>query len=593
MSKQRGAFRQLWAWAWAHPVWAGVAVATIGCLPTAFSGWLLDDWIHRAGILNRIPIHHAQLTTLFTFADAVPEHVMARTQYGYGWWTLPDLRLNFFRPVSAALHVFDERVVGPYPVLHHLHSFLWQAAGIGVSALLFRRLLAPRTATAATLLYALDESHWTASCWISNRNAWVSMVPAMLGFWAWLRAEDEDWMPGKGLAPLLFGLGLCGGETALGVAAIWVSVALWRSSLGTVGGKPVGLTVLHLLPLAFVVAVWAGYYRSHGHGASASGAYLDPGAEPLRFLTEAVHRVPALVGALVASLPVELAVASTLLSWVMAALGLICGVLVWRGLRTLTLDPRDAAAWPPLAIGGVLALFPPAAAWPSQRTLLAVSIVSAALVAMLLLGLTDAMRAGLATRAQRLSRRFLLFIHVFYAPVATLAISLLVMGRAPVMDKLATDPTLTSLAGKQVVLLAAPDPVLSFYLPALMASSNLPLPRQFNTLAITMGDVALTRTGPSRIHLEALGPPLLSTQPEQLIMDPARMPKTGADLHVPHLDVHIDRASEEGVQQVEFTFDTPLDSLTFLQWTGGRLVVVPPPVAARTVIAHEVGVMGM
>ncbi len=451
-------------WSVLHPARNGILFATLLCAPMVFSGWMLDDWIHRAGLLGRIPFHHPGPLTLFDFGNGVPADVLMRTKYGYGWWTLPDLRLNFFRPLSALTHMLDELVIGPHAWLHHLHSLAWQAAGIAVSAAIFRRLLAPRTATLATLLYAIDESHWTASCWISNRNAWVSMVPAMLGFWAWLRAEDEDWLPGKVAAPLLFAIGLCGGETALGVAAIWVTVALGR--------KPKLTTLLHMAPLGLVLALWAAYYKTHGYGAAASGAYLDPGTEPLRYLAQAIHRVPSLAGALIASLPVEISVLSPALTWTVAAISVLCVWLVLRGLRRLPLDPVDARAWPPLAVGALLALFPPAATWPSQRTLLAPSLVSAALVAMLLLGLRDLLLAQPGLRLARLARGTLVWIHLMWAPLAMLGISALVAAQAPVMAKLAASPALTQLGGKHVVMLAAPDPVLSFYLPALMAHSR-------------------------------------------------------------------------------------------------------------------------
>ncbi len=593
--------QRLVSWCLARPVRNGILFATLLCLPMVFSGWMLDDWIHRAAILGRIPFHHPSPTSLFNFGNGVKADVMQRTAFGYGWWTLPDLRLNFFRPLSALTHMFDELVLGPHAWLHHLHSFAWQAAGIGVAAALLRRLLAPRTAALATLLYAVDDGHWTATCWLSNRNAWVSMVPAMLGFWAWLRAEDEDWLPGKIAAPLLFAIGLCGGETALGVAAIWVTVALGR--------KPQLRTLLHLAPLGVVLAAWAAYYKTHGYGATASGAYLDPASEPLRFLAEAAHRVPTLAGVLFSALPAELSVTSAAVAWPMALAGVTAVAVLIVALRRLPLAAADAKAWPALAVGGCLALFPPAATWPSQRTLLATSLVSAALLAMLILGLGDLLATQPGLRLARWGRGVVVGVHLVLLPVATFAVSCLIAAQAPVMARLAASPVLTGLGGKHVVLLAAPDPVLSFYLPALMASSGLALPAQFNTLAVSVDDVAVTRTGPNRIRLEAqlpkecpplaaksggcYGAPLLSTQPEQLIMDPARMPKAGDVLEVPHLRVHVEKASAAGVSQVEFEFEAPLEQQLFLGWHMGALQVVPPPVPERTVIHHEIGVMGI
>ncbi len=601
MAERGERLQRFLTWSQARPVRNGILFATLLCLPTVLSGWMLDDWIHRAAILGRIPIHHPDAFTLFTFGNGVKADVMARTQFGYGWWTLPDLRLQFFRPLSSLTHIFDETVLGPHAWLQHVHSLLWQAAGIAASAAIFRRLLAPRTATLATLLYAVDESHWTATWWLSNRNAWVSMVPAMLGFWAWLRAEDEDWLPGKIAAPLLFGVGLCGGETALGVAAIWVAVAIGKRT------KPLFTTLLHLAPLGLVLTVWATYYKAHGYGAAASGAYLDPGAEPLRYLGQAVHRIPSLAGALIASMPVELAVVSPTATWIVAILSAVCIWLVVRGLRLLPLDPRDRRIWPPLAVGALLALVPPASTWASQRTLLAPSLVSAAFVAMLLLGLANFLKSQPGLRSARWGRGTLVGIHLVWSPLVVLLLSVGVALVAPGVDNLSRSEALAKVGGKHVVLLAAPDPVLSFYLPAMMASADLALPRQFNTLAVSEFDVAVTRTAPNRIRLEAqlptkckpfqtepcLGAPLLSTQPEQLIMDPARMPHAGDVIEVPHLRVRVEQATPAGVTQVEFEFDEPLERLIFLRWHEGALHISPPPTETRELIRHEIGVMGV
>ena len=352
-------------------------------------------------------------------------------------------------------------------------------------------------------------------------------------------------------------------------------------------------TARHLAPLGVVLAIWAAYYKTHGYGAAASGAYLDPGTDPLRYLAQAVHRVPSLAGALLASLPVEISVLSPALTWSIALLSIAVVVLVIRGLRLLLLDPQDARMWPWLVGGAFLALFPPAATWPSQRTLLAPSLVSAAIVAMLLLGLKDLLAVQPQLRLARIGRGMLVAIHLVISPLMMVAVSLVVTAQAPVMAKLARSPVLPRLADKHVVMLAAPDPVLSFYLPSLMASSGLAMPAQFNTLAISLNDVAVTRTGPDRIRLEALGAPLLSTQPEQLIMDPARMPHAGDVLAVPHLRAHVEKATAAGVTQVEFTFDAPLETLTFLKWHAGEVLEVPPPATTRTVIEHEIGVMGM
>ena len=120
----------------------------------------------------------------------------------------------------------------------------------------------------------------------------------------------------------------------------------------------------------------------------------------------------ALEGTEFASLPVEIAVLSPAATWIVAALSVGCVGLVLLGLRRLPLDPRDRAAWPMLTVGAAFALLPPASTWPSQRTLLAPSLVSAALVAMLLLGLRDLLADQPQLRLARLGRGALVWVHL-------------------------------------------------------------------------------------------------------------------------------------------------------------------------------------
>lgn len=594
------AIHRLVQWALKHPIRNGILFATLIALPTIFSGWFLDDWTHRSAILHRIPIHDADPLSLFTFGEGDRDRVLARTQFGYGWWTAPDLRLKFLRPLSAWTHLFDEHVLGPHAELHHLQSLCWQALGILAAGLLFRRLLSRKTADIATLLYAIDESHWTATSWLSNRNAWVSIVPAMFGLWAWLKAEQEKWPLGHVLAPLLFALGLCGGETALGILAIWLCISLGRQKI------PLLNRLLTVLPLLMVTLAWAIYYRLHHYGAASSGAYLDPATDPLRYLSYAIHRVPSLAGALVASLPVEIQPMLPLPGMIaMALLGAWVTWLLLRALARADLHVEDRAHLWPLAIGGFLALFPPAATWPAQRTLLAPSLVCAALVAMILPALTRQIQSGQAPLPTRLGQRSLVFLHTMYAPLVGFLISLALLGRVETLDALAHSPALQNIQGKHVVLLVAPDPVLGFYLPSLLGSAGQPLPAQYNALGVSVpnfettfspklhNDVQVRRTGPNRLELTALGAEFVSSAVEHLLIDPRHMPKAGDTLQVPHLKVHILEADAVGIRKAEFEFEQPLENLVILRWHAGKLERVPPPGPELQLLAHERGVVGM
>src|SRR6185369_5071046 len=88
------------------------------------------------------------------------------------WWSAPDLKLAFCRPLSALSLWLDYRLFPNSPALMHAESLLWFAALLGVVTFLYRRLLAPAwVAGLAALLYAVDPGHAVPVAWLANRNA--------------------------------------------------------------------------------------------------------------------------------------------------------------------------------------------------------------------------------------------------------------------------------------------------------------------------------------------------------------------------------------------------------------------------------------
>ncbi len=107
------------------------------------------------------------------------------------WWTQPDIRGAFFRPLAALTHLFDWRVVGHWPVLHHAHSLAWFTAALLAAGAFFREWLGPgRRAALATLLFAVDESHALPAAWVANRNALLVLTFAALAA-RWTRGRGR------------------------------------------------------------------------------------------------------------------------------------------------------------------------------------------------------------------------------------------------------------------------------------------------------------------------------------------------------------------------------------------------------------------
>src|SRR5262249_42881788 len=135
----------------------------------------------------------------------------------YPWWTLPELKLAFWRPLSSALETLDHHLFGRNAVGYHVHSVVWYLALVAICGALLRRALQGALGVLALLLFAVDDAHILPAGWIANRNALVAVAPALAGLWAHLEWREAGRAWARPLSLVGLALGLTGGEAALGV----------------------------------------------------------------------------------------------------------------------------------------------------------------------------------------------------------------------------------------------------------------------------------------------------------------------------------------------------------------------------------------
>jgi hypothetical protein len=127
-----------------HPRWpliAGVLAIAV-TLPALWTGLVADDYIHRAMLL-RLPGFVTEPLGLFSFVPAT-DAGEAIPSFGLPWWTAPDLRLAFWRPVTALTHGVDYAMWPDAPWLMHLQSLLWYGAAVVLVGLQVRDDLTQR-----------------------------------------------------------------------------------------------------------------------------------------------------------------------------------------------------------------------------------------------------------------------------------------------------------------------------------------------------------------------------------------------------------------------------------------------------------------
>jgi hypothetical protein len=217
-------------------------IAVVVALPSLGSGFFADDLMHVA-IIEGSPAP-GKPWDLFTFATGNPKEIAPFVERGpYPWWTNPELKLRFFRPVSTLLIQIDHALFGRWAPGYHLHSLLWYLLGVFVVSLLFRAVLPVAIAAIALLLFAVDGNHFIAAAWPANRNAMVAFVSAMLAVWAYVRfRQAQTSRAGYTIVALGIGAGgarvprrlradRCGARPILGAASDPGSAALPRRRL--------------------------------------------------------------------------------------------------------------------------------------------------------------------------------------------------------------------------------------------------------------------------------------------------------------------------------------------------------------------------
>lgn len=479
--------------------WLPLLLAFVVTVPSLGVGFMLDDWVQR-GIV-RGDLTHAGRYELFNFGagDAAALAPMIR-RGPFPWFTLPELKLRFLRPLSSALIVFDTEVFGDVAWPQHLHSSLWYVLLTAVAFALYRRLT-PGVALAAALLFAIDDSHAMTTGWLANRNAIVAVTFVWLGLLAHLGWRERGWAPGAIVSAVLFVLGLSAGET--GVAALAYVVAYEVVTQRTLKERLRGLT-----PALLVMVVYVVVYKLLNAGARGSATYVDPVSEPLVFLSHAPVRLLANVGGLFFGLPdlwLALPQGQALLVGG-GVLALPLGVLAWRRWAPVEPHERRTLSWLLLGAGG--ALLPTLATFPATRLLTAASLGLAPVVATLLVAAWRDRGARRWLGVLWLGGAFVLqpLTQWFVLPIALSTVAARTVDAVTHVD---------AKAGDRVVVLSSSEFAPAIYAMPVLVELRRPLPASWHVWSMAPLPVEVRRTAERQLELEVIGGRMIDSVFEQ------------------------------------------------------------------------------
>jgi hypothetical protein len=558
-----------------------LAFAILLALPSLLGGLAADDYIHLAMYLGYLPKpSDASLFGLFSFLTGNPNENERLVDIGYlPWWSSPDLRVTFYRPLSELSHALDYRLWPQAPGLMHLHSVLWFALVVFLASRLYSRILgASHVRNVAAYVYAVSALHATTVGWIANRNALMASalgIACLILHDAWRRKQHWIFLP---LSVAALAAALLSAEAAAATCAYLLAYALYIDS-GSLRHR-----LLSLLPCALVLLAWKLRYDGLGFGAYASGLYLDPGSEPMEFMKGFVERAPVLLMAQLTGLPTSLYIfmekPQQLVLW-LSAIGLVAG---FTGLFARELWRERESRF--FLIGMLLSLLPVGAAGTDERSLIFVSLggmgLTAILISRYMLSIVSALRQPSVVK--RGSVYALAGLHVFLAPLLFLAnVNGLATFTRPFTDQAQKLPMLGAVENQKLMLINSPAPQLNMHLAAIRLLNGLPLPHSSYSLAPGNTRLKLTRLQNS-LEIGALDGFVINY--DALFRGRAHPFKVGDVVRLKAMAAAIKQVTSDGRPEVvQFTFTDGIDdpSLRFLAWGDGGYKPLSLPNDGETV----------
>jgi hypothetical protein len=484
-----------------------VAAAIALCAPGLWGGLVADDLVHERFILDHLhpsaarPAQFAWWNMFEVCGRFGPKDVVERMNGGVlPWWTSPQLKIAFLRPLGVASHYLDFILWPNTPWLMHLHNIALYAACVWIAGLLYRRLLGARAlAGLAALLYAVDEAHADGTAWLADRNTLLTALFVLLTLLAFDRVRRDGAVAAHWLAPLAL---LAAHASSEGAVAAWGYLGAYALFIDRASPRA---RLLSLAPLLATTLAWISLSAALGFGVRSSGIYVDPRSHPLYFVEVTAERLPEVLRAQFA-LPLEIErtlspgaqSASALLGYALLALIAVTAVPLLQRSRTARF----------FVLGALVSALPVCAGGAEPRLLFLVGFGAHGFLAELIAACVRAWPN--ATPARRVLPAIvasaMLLLH---GPVAAITAPLTPRIWSDIHRQLrqiaASFPAGPHLEQSAILILNTDYYLAAMFERVYRLHSGVPGPLLMHVLGASLTPVRLTRVAPNAIELEPEG----------------------------------------------------------------------------------------
>ncbi len=569
--------------AWLKAPRALVLIVVVGAavyLPALRTPFLLDDYMHATMVDGRAGIHRGPFE-LYDFVNDRDRQTMIDRGL-LPWWSHPQLKIRFFRPLPSALRFYEERAIGGHNegwgvIAMHVHSWLWWLACVLLAATWYRRMLPEPVALLGTAIFALGPWHLLPLAWLANREVLLSIafgVPALI---LHLRWRKERSIRDAIVATTGFALAFGCGEYSFCLGGYVLAHELCARE-----DRPLR-RILGPLPFALPALAYLAIRARGGYGSFGSAFYADPLREPWKTLMLVPQRLTTLLAEGWLTLGTD-AWGTTAPPWVVSTLVIIAGALLLVALRrtTAALPSEQRRTIVFLLLGSLGALAPVIAVVPAPR-LLAISALGMAPVIALLVhhGWFPAVaeeRRG-AAEITALMATVMAFLHLVHGPAASLIAGLnlrdsslaYTVTAARLNRELAARPT------REVQLVRGAAG--AFFGPFALAMGGTPIER-WHVLSQTPHVLALRPDANTLELVTAAADGLFPDGPGNLFRDRTLPFTAGARISTPGFEVEILQVGAHGPTRARFHFEKPLESTDYLwlseRYSGLTIETLPP-----------------
>lgn len=544
-----------------HTPWIPIILGILMTLPTLRTGLIMDDVLVKAKLSEvASPWTPAEWWDLYTFAREDINGKLLEAGH-HPWWAHPEVKMTFFRPVSALTHILDYQLWPEQTWLHHLHSILWYGLAIFMVFWVLSGIFpnAKKAVMMAAIAFAVATPHAMTVGWLAGRNTVISFVAALLFFELYRRWRESGKIGLLWSSLGVFVVGLLTGEAALGGIAYMLSWEMFMMK------KPLKNRVLALMPHFMIFLGWYIGYALAGFGAANTGIYHDPATDLPDFVLKVVTHFPVLFMGKWALIPLDF--------WAIIPLG---PRYLLTGIGLLFMVGVGAMMWPLLkkhalsrffAVGMLISFLPFTATLPMDRLVLFAGLGAAALLGQMATQLPE-------KNFLRVVWKVMLFIHL---PVATL----LGVFRSATLDTVFsantsgyTQAPIDEEVPEQTFVYVTTNFHRVHYttLMRTLDGNMLGVPKRSVILSSTTTANTITRTGSHTLEIVPEGG-FMNLLLEQIHRRSSSQFTVGDRVSLPDLEVEILELNAEGnPARAAFHFNRPLEDPS-LRW----LVVEPEP----------------